>query len=156
MKLTPELIQNAMQGNDFWLKPGSDSAKIVDEATKRGYVRRYSHTQVEWTDAGLAKAREELEQGRTRKHVIEVEIPEAWFESGYGELTPQRVEELLCRDRPYTGEDGPTVKLAEAKAPAKITPKEKLAEVLRIMGEEYPEDAMPMIRPLLEEIEKAL
>ena len=67
MKLTIDSIQNAMtytypaKGDEFWLDPKGEKARIVEEATKKGYLRRFSHTQVEWTEEGLKKARQELE-----------------------------------------------------------------------------------------------
>lgn len=57
-----ESITEAMKGNDFWLNPASEKAWIVNEAVQRGYIRRPSTTQVEWTEEGLAKARRELEE----------------------------------------------------------------------------------------------
>lgn len=60
MALTVNAIDAAMKGNAFWLDAGSEQARIVGEATRRGFIRRASHTQVEWTEAGLAKARAEL------------------------------------------------------------------------------------------------
>jgi hypothetical protein len=60
--LSVTLIDNAMKGNDFWLKPDSLSACIVAHATRAGYVRRISHTQIEWTHEGLAKARAEIKE----------------------------------------------------------------------------------------------
>lgn len=59
-RLTIDSISKAMLGYTFWLDPNSDEAKIVNEATKRGYVRRWSHTQIEWTWDGFAKADSEL------------------------------------------------------------------------------------------------
>lgn len=58
--LTVTSVDEAMKGNDFWLHPTSDAARIVEDATRRGFIRRMSHTQVEWTEVGLAKARAEL------------------------------------------------------------------------------------------------
>lgn len=60
MPLTITTIDAAMKGNDFWLKGASEARRIVREATARGFIRRLSHTQVEWSEAGLAKARTEL------------------------------------------------------------------------------------------------
>lgn len=60
--LTINTIDAAMKGNDFWLKGDSEAGRIVREATARGFIRRISHTQVEWSEAGLAKARAELGQ----------------------------------------------------------------------------------------------
>lgn len=58
--LTVETITEAMKGNGFWLDGESDAAKVVAEATRRGFIKRLSHTQAQWTEAGLAKARAEL------------------------------------------------------------------------------------------------
>lgn len=52
IKLSSLRISDALRGNDFWMKPDSRDAKIINEATKLGYVRRLSHTQAEWTDEG--------------------------------------------------------------------------------------------------------
>jgi hypothetical protein len=66
MKLTIESIQKAMtstyphKGDEFWLDPKGENAQIVNEATRRGYLRRFSWTQVRWAEEGLAKARREL------------------------------------------------------------------------------------------------
>lgn len=49
-----------MTDNAFWLDRASDAARIVEEATARGFIRRISWTQVEWSEEGLAKARVEL------------------------------------------------------------------------------------------------
>lgn len=61
--LTVAVIGEAMKGNAFWLDSMSREAWIVNRATTLGYVKRLSHTQVQWTDEGLAKARRELEEG---------------------------------------------------------------------------------------------
>jgi hypothetical protein len=58
--LTVKLIGEAMTGNKFWLDSTSQEAWIVSRATALGYVLRLSHTQVQWTEAGLEKARREL------------------------------------------------------------------------------------------------
>lgn len=58
--LTVQTIDDAMKGNAFWLEPNSDAARIVIAATRAGYVKRLSHTQVQWTEEGLARARAEL------------------------------------------------------------------------------------------------
>ena len=73
--LTVETITKAMKGNDFWLNRESDAAKVVEEATRRGFIKRLSHTQAQWTEAGLAKARAELTPApkastKARRHVI--------------------------------------------------------------------------------------
>lgn len=65
MKLTLDSIANAMQGNDFWLNPLSDNAQIIAEATKRHYLKRLSWTQVQWTEEGLKRARQELAEPKT-------------------------------------------------------------------------------------------
>lgn len=52
IKLSSLKISDALKGSDFWMKPDSRDAKIINEATKLGYVRRLSHTQAEWTDEG--------------------------------------------------------------------------------------------------------
>lgn len=49
-----------MTATEFWLRPESLAAQIVNMATKAGYVVRLSHTQAQWTNEGLAKARREL------------------------------------------------------------------------------------------------
>lgn len=58
--LTVESISAALRGSDFWLNPTSNAARIVTEAARLGYVTRLSHTQAQWTDEGLARARAEL------------------------------------------------------------------------------------------------
>lgn len=58
--LTIEAIDQAMKGNTWWTRPKSEEAKIVLEAVTLGYVKRLSHTQVQWTEEGLAKAKREL------------------------------------------------------------------------------------------------
>lgn len=58
--LTVETITEAMKGNDFWMNGESDAAKVVAEAARRGFIKRLSHTQAQWTEAGLTKARAEL------------------------------------------------------------------------------------------------
>ena len=58
--LTVESISAAMKGADFWLNPDSEASSIVSEATRRGFIKRLSHTQAQWTEAGLTKARAEL------------------------------------------------------------------------------------------------
>jgi hypothetical protein len=66
MTLTVENIQNALlsspyrnpKGNYFHMDP--ELTQIIQEATKRGYVRRISHTQAEWIEEGLEKAIKEL------------------------------------------------------------------------------------------------
>jgi hypothetical protein len=63
--LTINTIDAAMKGNAFWLKGDSEAGRIVREATARGFVRRLSHTQVQWTEAGLEKARAELAESTT-------------------------------------------------------------------------------------------
>jgi hypothetical protein len=71
MKLTIDSIQKAMTNTspygsrEFWLDPKGESAQIVEEATRRGYIRRYSTTQVEWTEEGLKRARQELAESKT-------------------------------------------------------------------------------------------
>lgn len=66
--LTVASIQRALDARqpgdltatDFWLRPESLAAQIVNMATKAGYLVRLSHTQAQWTNEGLAKARREL------------------------------------------------------------------------------------------------
>lgn len=53
--MTIRQIQQAMETSNFWLHAESRDANIINEAVCRGYVRRISHTQVEWTDEGLRK-----------------------------------------------------------------------------------------------------
>lgn len=66
MKLTIDSIQKAMtsifpyKGDEFWLDPKGEKAQIVEEATRRGYLKRLSHTQIQWTEEGLKRARQEL------------------------------------------------------------------------------------------------
>lgn len=49
-------VQQAMKGNAWWLEPGSEAARTIGAAVSAGYLRRFSHTQIEWTEAGVAKA----------------------------------------------------------------------------------------------------
>ena len=71
MKLTLDSIQKAMtcpypaKGDEFYLDPKGENAQIIDEAARRGYIRRYSTTQVEWTEEGLKRARQELAEPKT-------------------------------------------------------------------------------------------
>ena len=71
MKLTVRSIQEAItynypaKGDEFWIDPKGEKARIVEEATRRGYLRRYSTSQVEWTEEGLKRARQELAEPRT-------------------------------------------------------------------------------------------
>lgn len=58
--LTVKLISDAMKGDKFWLDSTSREAQIIRRATALGYVLRLSHTQVQWTEAGLEKARREI------------------------------------------------------------------------------------------------
>lgn len=58
--LTVELIDDAMKSSDFFCKDDSVAAFIVNTAHRMGYVNRYSVSQVQWTDEGLALARAEL------------------------------------------------------------------------------------------------
>lgn len=80
--LTINTISEAMKGNAFWLDAGSDAARIVAEATRRGFIRRASHTQVEWTDAGLEKARAELATPAAAKALVTLNIATALKEAG--------------------------------------------------------------------------
>jgi len=57
---TVSSIHEATKGSDWWLRPESAAARTVAYAVTSGYLRRHSHTQVEWTEAGLAKARRNL------------------------------------------------------------------------------------------------
>ncbi len=56
-KLTVNNIDEAIKSN-FW--EDATSLKIVESASDAGYIIRLSHTQAQWTDEGLAKARIEL------------------------------------------------------------------------------------------------
>jgi hypothetical protein len=58
--LTIDSIGAAMKGNAWWLEPESSDARTITRALSADYLRRSSHTQIEWTEAGLAKARAEL------------------------------------------------------------------------------------------------
>lgn len=59
-QFTPQQIQEALKDNNynFWMKPESIEAQIIKAATEAGYVRRVSHTQAEWTEAGAKWAKE--------------------------------------------------------------------------------------------------
>ncbi len=54
-------IDKAMKGDNFWLDSDSLESYIVQRATALNYINRISHTQVEWTEKSLAKARKELD-----------------------------------------------------------------------------------------------
>lgn len=43
-------IQSALTGDNFWLRPESVEAKIINWATAEGYVLRLSHTQAQWDE----------------------------------------------------------------------------------------------------------
>jgi hypothetical protein len=53
IKLSIENINAAIKNDDYFIHPESESAKIVEEATKKGFLQRISQSQVEWTDKGL-------------------------------------------------------------------------------------------------------
>ena len=60
MQIHVDLIQKAMGVDSFWLHPESNAAKIVNFAVENGYVRRLSHTQVEWVSGeAIEKLRNE-------------------------------------------------------------------------------------------------
>lgn len=71
MELTLTNIQNALKGNQFWMNPNSEEAKIINEATKEGFVNINSHTQAEWNSNGygrlVARESEKLER-QIQKH----------------------------------------------------------------------------------------
>lgn len=60
MELTVTNIDNALK-SDFWLQEHSTKALIVRDATRSGYIVRLSHTQAQWTEDGLLRARIELQ-----------------------------------------------------------------------------------------------
>jgi len=64
-KLTVTSVDNALKSNPYagadhrgpYFHQNPRLLAIVEEAVKRGYVLRTSHSQAEWTEAGLVKAR---------------------------------------------------------------------------------------------------
>ena len=69
MTLSIEGIQKALNAPFFFLNPLL--LAIIEEATKKGYLLRISHTQAQWSDEGLEKARVELaEKEPVRKGLI--------------------------------------------------------------------------------------
>lgn len=81
MKLSVTIIDETIR-TYFWLKPESDA--IVNEAVKRGYCIRCSHTQAQWTEAGLELARKELVELDYYGNVITYpEIGEKVLRDGY-------------------------------------------------------------------------
>ena len=58
IELTLEEVDQALKGNKYWLDSNSKEAKIIEEATKKGYVLRTSHTQAEWTEKGIEALKE--------------------------------------------------------------------------------------------------
>jgi len=52
MTITPSIVQESITGDRFWLHEGLES-KIVKIATEKGYLRRLSQTQIEWTSKGV-------------------------------------------------------------------------------------------------------
>lgn len=74
MKLTVNTIDDAMRGNAFWLNPNSEAAAIVEEAARLGYIRRISHTQVEWKEEGIEAARRLGVKRAARVELIERSI----------------------------------------------------------------------------------
>ncbi len=66
-KLTVSIIQEAINASPYrgglfktYFHLCDDALKIIEEATNKGYIIRTSHTQAEWTEIGLQKARKEL------------------------------------------------------------------------------------------------
>jgi hypothetical protein len=72
--LTIHTIDAAMKNNEFWLNQNSEAAAIVEEAAKLGYIRRISHTQVEWKEEGIETARRLGVKRAARAEVIERSI----------------------------------------------------------------------------------
>ena len=61
MILSVDLIQDALNDfSDSMSSPKEESIAIIEEATAKGYVVRFSHTQAGWTDETFAKAEKEL------------------------------------------------------------------------------------------------
>lgn len=65
--LTVNLIQEAIVASPYrcglfktYFHLCDDALKVIEEATRKGYIRRISHTQAEWAESGLDKARKEL------------------------------------------------------------------------------------------------
>lgn len=100
--LTVESIHNSIQGNNFWLKPDSKEAKIVNQAIKEGYLRRTSHTQVEWKDqAAIDKLKNSKEstdkkEGKSKaaSKVLQLMDSEPDGELHYGKYVSQVVKEM--------------------------------------------------------------
>lgn len=95
--LTVTLINEAMKGNAFWLDSTSREAWIIARATTLGYVKRLSHTQVQWTDEGLAKARRELEEERPTYAYVWPETTDGKPTGRYGLRFPESGEEGVCQ-----------------------------------------------------------
>ena len=61
MTLSLDIIQDALNDfSDSMSSPKEESIAIIEEATAKGYVVRFSHTQAGWTDETFAKAEKEL------------------------------------------------------------------------------------------------
>lgn len=103
-------IQQALNGNDFWLHPESEDAKIIDEAVKWGYVRRPSHTQAYWTDKGSKL----FEKGGSVNNTAEILIissknplskqlskitGDSWNMQDFEELTAKKSEPQLIKHK---------------------------------------------------------
>lgn len=66
--LTVNLIQEAIVASPYriggtfntYFHLCDDALKVIEEATRKGYIIRLSHTQAQWTESGLDKARKEL------------------------------------------------------------------------------------------------
>lgn len=60
IQLSLSNIDNALKSNEPYFHMNETMLAIIEEATESGYVRRLSHTQAEWTEDGLKRARTEL------------------------------------------------------------------------------------------------
>ena len=58
IELTIDEVDQALKSRKFFTEPNSKEAKIIEEATKKGYVLRTSHTQAEWTEKGIEALKE--------------------------------------------------------------------------------------------------
>lgn len=74
-QFTPDRVQDALNGSDFWLHQDCIEALIIQKATEAGYIRRISHTQAEWTDEG-EKWFKEVAAETTRIEKIKAAAPE--------------------------------------------------------------------------------
>lgn len=103
MKLTINMVQKALEPNAFL---NNELLQIRAEAAKQGYILITSHTQAEWTEAGIEKAKKELKwepaELKEGAHVL-FNLPNSLFVGRVVKLTDKAVQVDYCLDPIFAG-----------------------------------------------------